>query len=301
MIPRFYDGARVAFIGDSITAENNLLSRVIDAYKKMRPDNNIRFYNIGVAGGTAEFAVTSFDREVLPIMPTHAVVSFGINDSHREYLAHPKSESRLKILIDAFEVYKVKLAELIDRLLALGTEVILCTPMPYDEYSDSNQQPLCGGYALMLGYSEYVRGLAKQKGVHLYDQHTVISRIMECDTVISPDRIHPTDHGYYVMTREFLSQQGMDLSEESPIPEYLHEWHACVAKLRKIQASECMIVQNYFAPTDEKMAFMRKKVENEDWGQPVFESFIRDYVANKPDEERLFALEKELYGALMKK
>ena len=44
-----------------------------------------------------------------------------------------------------------------------------------------------------------------------------------------------------------------------------------------------------------------KKVENEDWGQPVFESFIRDYVDNKPDEERLFALEKELYGALMKK
>ena len=98
MLPIFPDNSRVAFIGDSITAANLVLPRVIDAYR----GRGIRFYNCGVAGGTAEFAVQIFDKDVKRFMPTHAVVSFGINDSRRDLLAEERSADRMNKLIFYF-------------------------------------------------------------------------------------------------------------------------------------------------------------------------------------------------------
>lgn len=288
MIPSFPSNARVAFIGDSITAANITLRHIIHAYKTTRPDSKIRFFNCGVAGGTAKFALESFDSDVAHYAPTHAVIAFGINDSYRELLAEPRGKGRLNGLTGAFEVYKASLAALIDRLKQDGVEITLCTPVPYDEYSPSPETPLPGAYALMLGYAEFVRALAKEKEVHLYDQHRVLSEVLEYDAIISPDRIHPTDHGYFVLAREFLGAQGIDIGEEAPVEDYLAKWHSYVARLRKVLAAECMIIPSFDMPTEEKLKLMTKKVEEENWGNPVFESFIRDYVKDKPHEAELY-------------
>ena len=151
MIQMFPRDARVVFIGDSITAENKVMQWVINSYKETYNNSGIRFYNCGVAGGTADFAVVSYEKDIMRYAPTHAVVSFGINDSRRDLLAEDRSEERLASLLDAYEIYKARLSELVDKLLADGTDVILCTPVPYDEYSDVSEPPLKGGYALMLG------------------------------------------------------------------------------------------------------------------------------------------------------
>ena len=295
MLPLFPDNSRVVFIGDSITAANLVLPRVIHAYKCVVKAKNIRFFNCGVAGGTAEFAVTSFEKDIKRYNPTHAVISFGINDSYRDFLREERSAERLEKLIAAYNVYKKKMSELVDLLLGLDVEVTLCTPVPYDEYSESDTPALRGGYALMLGYSEFVRNLAKEKGVRLYDQHETLSRVMSAESIISSDRIHPTEHGYFVLAREFLKAQGIELGDHTEIPECFSEWHSYVARLRKVIASECMIVNDFSAPTEEKMNRMRAKMEKEDWGQPVFESFIRAYVADKPYEAELYNKIDELY------
>ena len=297
MINKFPSGARVAFIGDSITAANITLRWIIKAYKD--EGIKLRFFNCGVAGGTADFAVTSYDCDTHRYSPTHAVVSFGINDSQRELLREARSESRLGQLKEAFEVYKKRLAELVDRLIADGVEVILCTPVPYDEYSISDAETLRGGYALMLGYAEYVRELAKQKGVTLYDQHRIISEIMASEQVHSPDRIHPTDHGYFVLARELLRAQGIEILEECTLPECFDRWHSYVARLRKVLATECMIVpsmgEGIDSPSEVKISKMQAKIDSEDWGQPVFESFCRAYREDKPLEEELYRLIDESY------
>lgn len=295
MLPLFPDNSRVAFIGDSITAANITQRYIIHAYKTQKLAENIRFFNCGVAGGTADFAVLSYDRDIKYYNPTHAVVCFAINDSQRELLATERSAERLEALVSAYNVYKARITELIDRLLTDGIEIILCTPVPYDEYSDFDTVPLRGGYALMLGYAEFLRNLAEEKGIALYDQHRIVSALLAEDTVISSDRIHPTDHGYFVLAREFLMAQGIEIGKEAPVPEYLSEWHSYVARLRKILAAECMIVNDFYAPTEEKMRKMTLKVETEDWGQPVFESFIRDYVKDKPYEAELYSKIDELY------
>ena len=299
MLPFFPSNARVVFIGDSITAENLALQWIIRAYKSLDGYDAIRFFNCGVAGGTAEFAVESYAKDIKRYNPTHAIVSFGINDSRREFLYEERNKERLDILTAAYEVYKKNMSTLVDMLIADGIDVTLCTPAPYDEYAESPEKPLPGGYALMLAYSEYVRLLAKEKGVKLYDANAKISRAMASERVFSQDRIHPDAHGYYILAREFLSEQGVDVGAEEALPEYLARWHSYVARLRKVQASECMLVRSlglaFDSPTDEKMALMTEKVEKNDFGRPVFESFYRSYVADKPNEAELYRLIDESY------
>ena len=288
MLTKFPAHSNVVFIGDSITAANLVLPRVIHAYKNVLKTPGIHFNNCGVAGGTAKFACDSFDIDIAIHNPTHAVIAFGINDSNRDLLSEPRSPERLNRLEAAFDRYRKSMTELVDRLLAMGTEVTLCTPVPYDEYT-AGDPPLRGGYSLMLGYAEFVRNLAREKGVALYDQHAILSRILATDTIISPDRVHPTEHGYFVLAREFLAAQGIDVGEECPVPDYFSEWHSYVARLRCVLAGDCMIVRDMSIPTDERIAFMQEKLEKEDWGIPVFERYIRAYVADKPEEASLRA------------
>ena len=297
MLKRFPDSSRVAFIGDSITAANLTLQWIIRAYNRIGAD--VRFFNCGVAGGTADFAVTSYDKDIRHYAPTHALISFGINDSNRDLLRERRGHERLSGLTAAFEKYKIRLAELVDRLLDDGVEVTLCTPVPYDEYSDSAASPLPGGYALMLGYAEYVRNLAREKGVDLYDQHKIISTVMAGEMIFSPDSIHPTEHGYYVLAREMLKAQGIDVGAEDNLPESFARWHSYVARLRKVIASECMLVprtgESFDSPTENKLPKMQAMLDKNEWTVPVLESFCRSYVDDKPMEDELYRLVDETY------
>ena len=299
MLPVFPDKARVVFIGDSITAENLSLQWIIRSYKDLGDHSSIRFFNCGVAGGTAEFAIESYIGDIMRYKPTHAVVSFGINDSNRELLYEARSKERLLALTDAYERYKVNMAKLVDMLLADGVDVTLSTPFPYDEYSETPEAPLPGGYALMLGYSEFVRGLAREKGVKLYDAHKIVSEVMASESVFSPDRIHPHPYGYYILARELLKEQGIEVCAYEPLDECYARWHSYVARLRKVQAAECMLVRglgvSFSSPTEEKKALMTERVRTENFGRPVFESFYRSYVADKPHEDELYRLIDEVY------
>lgn len=299
MIKRFPNNSRVVFIGDSLTAANISLKWIRKAYQGLEDADNIRFINCGVAGGTADFAVQSYVHDILRYRPTHAVISFGINDSRRELLATPRSPERHGALVDAFARYKSSLAALVSLLTLDGVEVILCTPVPYDEYSEGEQAALPGGYALMLGYAEYVRRLADSKGVTLYDQHAVISRLMEADQLHSADRIHMSDHGYYVLARELLREQGIELTEEESVSTAFEPWHSYVARLRKVLATECMLVprlgEDMDSPAAVKLEKMQKMIDDEAWGVPVLESFCRAYMADKPHEAELYRLVDETY------
>ena len=303
MLNRFPDNSRVVFIGDSITAENSSLQWIIRAYAGIDCAKGVRFFNCGVAGGTADFAVTSYGKDIRRYCPTHAVISFGINDSQRDALREKRDGHRLGVLTDAYEKYKKRLAQLVDLLLADGVDVTLCTPVPYDEYSVSDMQPLPGGFALMLGYAEYVRLLARDKGVHLYDQHAKLSALMAADSIFSPDRIHPTPHGYYVLARELLKEQGIDIGEENELPECFALWHSYVARLRKVIATECMIVprtgEGFDSPADGKIEKIQRLIDRQEWGVPVLESFCRDYVKDKPNEAELYRLVDESYGNIV--
>ena len=160
MLERFPDGARVCFIGDSLTAQNTVQWMTVDCYKQNFPNANVEFFNCGVAGGTAASALLYLEDDVLIHNPTHALIGFGVNDSARDVLSLPRTAERYDRLVTAFENYKVNMRKLCDELITRGIKVTICTPPPYDEYHESATPALVGGYALMLAYAEEARKVA---------------------------------------------------------------------------------------------------------------------------------------------
>ena len=294
---RFGDGARVCFVGDSLVAANQTLPRIIDYYSKHFPNENIRFFNCGVSGGAYKGAIEYFYDDILSHDPTHVVVAFGINDSGRDVLATPRRKERLDTLISRYEIFKANARTFSELVLSHGIKLILCTPAPYDEYTDGPNAPLRGACALMVGYAAYIRTLAKELGAELLDYNAYLTRAIETDTepVFSPDRVHPLPHGYYLIAKCVLENQGLVADEEAPIPEYFGAWRDTVQKLRVVFGAEHMLVCNYSMPLQEKMAKIEKKIEEKSWSIPVLENFARGFIAQKLNQDALYKQIDEIY------
>ena len=294
---RFPDNARVCFIGDSLTAMNETLPRIIDFYRKNFPTSNIRFFNCGTSGGTYKTAIEFFFDDVLRHKPTHAVVAFGVNDSNRWALNGARSMERLDSLKKSFEEYKTNVKRYCEMLKNNSVQITLCTPAPYDEYTESEQPASKGGYALILGYAQFVRDFAQKNGIPLCDYHEYMTKMIQSDPekIYSPDHVHPTSHGYYLMAKCFLSYQGYEIGNEIPLPDYFKSWREAVARLRLIYGAEQMIIRNYHMPTEEKITIIKKKVEQKDWGQPVFEPYIRVFALEKNTQDALYEEIDALY------
>ena len=278
---RFPDGARVAFIGDSLVAANQTLWRIVDFYKTHFPHCGIRFFNCGISGGTAATSLRFLEENILVHKPTHAVIATGINDSRCANLSLARSNERMGLLTAAYDEYRKNLTRLTERLLDAGVEVTLCTPAPYDEYGAHDSQALPGGSALMVGYGGFVRLLARQKGLALCDYQRYLTEVMQREDIYTADRIHPNPHGYYRIACAFLAFQGLEAPAEIGIPEYLREWNDSVTILRRLYGAEHMLMKDPSMTEAEKIAFAARKVEAEDWGNPALEPFYRCYAAHK--------------------
>ncbi len=297
MLEKFPCGSRVCFIGDSLTAQNTVQWMTVDCYKNNFPDSNIEFFNCGVAGGTAASALLYLEDDTLVHNPTHAVIGFGVNDSSRDALSLPRTAERYERLATAFENFKVNLRKLCDVLTERGIKVTLCTPPPYDEYHESDTPSLVGGYALLLAYAEEVRKIAAERNLPLCDYAEYFGREMQTDLLYTADHIHPNDHGYYLMGKYFLSQQGLDAGEErSTPPDYLKAWCQKVFEKCEIFASELMVVRNYGLPMDEKIKIAEEYVRTRTDVIPRLIEIASNFIKFKPHQEEIFRKIDEAYA-----
>ena len=294
---RFPDGARVCFVGDSMTAANQVLSRVIDHYNKHFPDHGITFWNCGSSGSTCGSAITFFPDDVLPHKPTHAMVAFGINDCQTSHFLKPRSEEKFRLIQMAFAKYQKNIIDYTRLLVSHGVQVTLCTPPVYDEYTDGPGDVRKGVYATMVAYADFIRRFAEENGLSLCDYNSFMARqvCIEPQPIFNPDRVHPTDHGYYLMAKCFLASQGLQIDEEAPIPAYMDAWRDAVTRLRRIYGAEHMIVKDYNLPTEEKLAKVQDILDNHKWTNPAFEPYIHGFLAEKPNQSQLYPLIDKLY------
>lgn len=285
---RFPDGARVCFIGDSITHNNLFLAHIASYYREHFPESKVEFYNCGISGGTLNTTLNSFDEDILPYNPTHAVIMIGINDSDRSALNGDITQ-KYNVLKMAYEKYKTNLEKLCKRLEDMGVEITLCTQTPYAEYIESDETVLHGGSALMLGYANYIRTYAIKKGYPVCDYHDYFTRVMQTEVIYNPDRVHPTPRGQYYMAKCFLEHQGLDLREEEPLPDDVQKWHQVVEKIRNTIATEHFILADDFTTTDEQRAVAIKDyLENEQTGPYVdyFKQLSKAYPALKTEQQQ---------------
>lgn len=239
---RFPAQSRVCFIGDSITHNNGFVSRIAAHYKLHLPEAKVRIWNNGISGGSARSANLFFDEDVRPIVPTHAAIMLGVNDSDRNALTAPEPERSTR-LDTAFEHYCTEMDRLCDRLAALGCQVTLCTPVPYAEFQPNMQDLLPGGNALIFRYAEHVREMARTRGLPLVDYHARMSELYLNEPLYGDEPVHPNEMGHYRMAEYFLRTQGLKIDPYAPLADVqaaagLTEWAALTAKIRDVYAAE---------------------------------------------------------------
>ncbi|MBQ4070804.1 MAG: hypothetical protein IJD51_00110 [Clostridia bacterium] len=288
---RFKDGARVCFVGDSITHTGIFIKHVLATYREQFPESGVELYNCGISGGNLGNTIAVFDKDIAIYEPTHIVLMIGINDSGRGYLKEPRSKQRYEALLGAYERYKNNMAKFYAITRERGIELILCTPMPYEEYMESDEVTYPGGFSLVSGYADFVRGFAALHGLPLCDYHREALAYMQREVIHQPDRVHPTPRGHEIMARIFLSLQGLEMSEKPFSPD-VEAWYSDVQRLRDVVATEYLLISDYLSLTDaERVAAIAKMKEAIDAGEcrmlPYFVGLVEGYVENKPREAEL--------------
>ena len=280
----FPENSRVCFIGDSITAANKALSRIVDAYKIQYPERKVKFFNCGTAGAQLFYPLKFFEEDVEFFKPTHAVICFGANDCHFWNLPHLPSKEHYDLLLKAYDSYKERLSTLCQRLEAIDVKhITVCTPPPYNEYGESEAEVWKGCAAALVGYSAFVREFSAQNGYKLCDYNSFLTGEMQSGNEVFTkfDRVHPSENGYYLMAKCFLETQGIEIGGYAPIPEYLIAWHERTEDLRDVHYVENNIIENRELSQEEKFDFVREFLK----GENVANDFL--VKGNKYFENRL--------------
>ena len=284
---RFPDNARVCFVGDSITHAGRYLKHIVAYYRKNFPRAKVEFYNCGIAGGNLRNTIAIYDEDIDIYSPTHIVLMIGVNDSRRDRLSYESSDEKYEKIFEAYERYKKKIEEFYLLTKERGAELILCTPAPYDEYQKVDSPVLTGGYALMLGYADFIREFARKKGIALCDYHAAMTRAMQREVLYSSDRVHPNDRGHFYMAKAFLASQGFELSDGEEIPADIERWYDLTQKIRDVVTAEFFASPDYLKMTAaERFDAVKSQVEKIDGGLVDFGDYVgglfRRYLIERP-------------------
>ena len=285
----FPAGARVCFVGDSITHSGYFIRHIHEYYRTEHSELKVEFYNCGIAGGNLRNTIDIYNEDIDIYKPTHIVLMIGVNDSRRHRLDNEPSAERYEKIFESYEKYQRNLEEFLRITKERNAELILCTPAPYDEYQKADSPCLKGGYALMQGYAAYIKEFALKNGILVCDYHSAMTRAMQTDVLYSTDRVHPNDKGHLCMARTFLEFQG---AEEGAITDFspeTEEWYAVMKKLRDVVTAEYFASPEYLKMSDgERIEAVREKVDMVDKGQlelgDYVEGLMRRYLENKPHQ-----------------
>ncbi len=217
---RFPNHARVAFIGDSITAAGLWIAHIYDHYLKHFPDADIRMYNTGISGGSAGSALLYFEENIMVYRPTHAVIMLGMNDVDRNGYdvdadgAHvDKNPVRW---MNALDRYEKGMRELTEKLISRGVKLTFVTPTCYDESTLPRLLDKVGCDAALEYAGELNRRLAAETGSDFVNFHAPIRLMNTAKNIIRDDRVHPIEPGHVLMARLFLAAQGLT-DEPTPV------------------------------------------------------------------------------------
>ncbi|HEY8787621.1 MAG TPA: SGNH/GDSL hydrolase family protein [Actinopolymorphaceae bacterium] len=151
-------------------------------------ERHLEFVNRGVGGNRVPDLLARLDADVIAAEPTLVLVYIGINDvwHFRDGRGTPEEE------------YRDGLREVVDRLLAAGLRVLLCTPTVIGEQVEgTNVQD-----AMLTTYTQINRDVAAATGVPLCDLHAAfraeLARVNADDApegVLTTDGVHLSEAG----------------------------------------------------------------------------------------------------------
>jgi lysophospholipase L1-like esterase len=196
-----HDGDRVAFYGDSITAQRFYTRFVEDFVLTRYPQMHIDFANAGVPGDTVYGGYTGdmptrLKRDLFPYKPTVITIMLGMNDGY--YMPFEQKY---------FEVFKDGYTKLLTAMQtgAPGARITLISPTPYDEVTHGTE--FANYDDTVHRYADFVPSFAAQSHLGFCDFNSTVSKVLVAGkqkepslaALLVPDRIHPGEALHWVM------------------------------------------------------------------------------------------------------
>jgi len=207
-----HSGDRIAFYGDSITAQRFYTRDIQDFVETRYPTLDVAYHNAGVPGdkvsggfaGDAEVRVT---RDVEPFHPTVITVMLGMNDG--DYM--PPAPAVFAAYQDGYR----KLLALL-RAAAPGARITLLENTPYDEITHGTQ--FAGYMATTVQNAISTPALARSEGLPFVDVCDPVKDLLErartadpsLAQMLVPERIHPAEPVHWVMAEAVMKAWHMD-------------------------------------------------------------------------------------------
>jgi lysophospholipase L1-like esterase len=194
-------GQTIVFLGDSITQAGSQPEGYVTLFKLFCGVNGheVRVINAGISGHKSNDMLARLDKDVLAHHPDWVSISCGVNDVWHGERGVPLPD------------YKKNMTEMVDRCLGSGAKVLLLTATPiYEDLNSPENQKL-------RGYNEFLRQLAKEKGVLLGDLFQAFERVYKAKTsdekVLTTDGVHMNGRGNRLMARQILRALGASSEE----------------------------------------------------------------------------------------
>lgn len=226
----FKKNCRICFFGDSITAAGLWIREFTDYLLTYHRDKRILPFNCGVPGDSASNAVRRLHVDCLQYFPQYVVIMFGMNDIGRAlYSSENPDEKTEKLRRERLDLFRESLRRILDGVREVGAEAILCTPTPYDNWSEKEEPNLICSNQGLEECRRIVYALGDEDGVPVVDFFTAFMSYREKHPeidLIQDDRVHPNTAGHQLMTRVFLRELGCLLHGEEELNLILHPANA---------------------------------------------------------------------------
>ena len=199
---------RICFLGDSITAAGLWVKEVSQWFLDNLPELEIGLYNCGISGkrGREKNVKNVFYSDCIRYFPKYVVIMYGMNDV--EVINHGNDdENSLKSIKEAVAGYPDTLNYYIEECKKIGAIPVICSPTPYNEYTDTPATLYKGTDKDLAVFAEMAEKIAKENNlIYVNMRKAIFDHIYE--NPINEDRVHPNPYGHHLMAEEFLCTIG---------------------------------------------------------------------------------------------
>lgn len=280
-------GEKVAFLGDSITAQGwsqpGGYVRLVAAGLKA---NGVEITSLpaGVSGNSSKDMLARYSRDVLEKKPDWVTISCGVND-----VWHGDRGV-------ALEDYQKNMTSLVDQAQAVGIQVMLLTATPIME------EPENAFNAKLADYNAFLRVLAAEKHCLLADPNAAalaaIAAAPKPRRTLTVDGVHPNPHGAELIAVSVLEAFGFDNSQVSKaraawsqIPQV---WDVTVT-YRGSSGAKTLSLTQALSRTDyerieKSLAELSRPISVPEFLQDAFRKDVDDYIQPRGSYENIDAI-----------
>lgn len=213
-------GEKIAFLGDSITAGGwgnpaGYVRLVIAGLEA----NGIKAEPVpaGISGHKSDQMLARLDKDVLSKKPQWMTLSCGVNDVWHGPRGVPLDDAMAKSgtyddKVGTRGTYKANITAIIDQAQAAGVKPVMLTATVI------NENLACKENGLLAPYNDFLRQLAKEKGVPLADLNAMCQERIKAENkptvkVLTSDGVHMATEGNKLMALGVLQAFGLNAAE----------------------------------------------------------------------------------------